>query len=115
MITNVKLNYQQKIDIAKKMERYKNFKFLNEGNKFNEYFADKEFDIVQIHSTESFIPNNSDDVNFVGFCGKFSWKNNKLESLDGDTYNESVEVIGYKEFETNDYKKYIDILVGVDW
>ena len=102
-------------DILSNSERYKSFTMLSEPKPFNELFKDKNFDCVQLHSTQ--IYECGDKKNIVGFCGTFSWKDNFLESLDMDAYSESVEVIGYEYFnnENAGIKKGVEILVEEEW
>lgn len=100
-------------NIIKNLDRYKNFLFLINPIPFNKLFKDKDFDCVQLHSTQIF-----GEKDIVGFCGSFLWKDNKLKPLDGDSYLEDVEVIGYDFFSYNEnemIKRGIDILAGNNW
>lgn len=101
-------------EIIKKSDRYKNFIILNTPTPFTELFKNKDFDCVQLHSTQIFQCDGIKDI--VGFCGSFSWINNKLESLDGDLYSDNTNVIGYCVFNygENNIMKGIDILVD-EW
>lgn len=91
------------------LERYKDFTYLDTPKKFCELMANKNFDIVQVHSTQLCGEND-----IVGFCGVFKWENDTLTPLDGDSYNEKMLVYGYSEFVTEG-KNCIDILAGEDW
>ena len=104
-------------NILKNSYRYSHFTLLDDTVPFNELFKDQNFDLVQVHSTELIGSNTNSDKDIVGFCGIFEWKNNTLKSLDGDSYNESMNVIGYETI-TNEKENItagIDILVGNDW
>lgn len=99
-------------DLEKRLhnrERYKGFTYLDTPKEFCKLMKDKDYDTVQVHATD---PIGDDDI--VGFCGVFSWKNNVLTPLDGDSYNQNVLVYGYSEFTANN-EKCIDILVGENW
>ena len=97
------------MQIAKKIikqERYKDFTLLSNPIPFYDWADGEDFELVQLHSL---MPSGENDI--VGFCGIFSWKNNKLKNLDGDSYDEKMLVYGYHLFEDNK----VDILVGDDW
>lgn len=108
-------------DIEKRthdLERYKDFTYLDKPEKFCELMANKNYDTVQVHTAAP-----AEDNDIVGFCGSFSWKDNVLKSLDGDSYNQNMLVYGYSEFTSskvvdekcvND-EKCLDILVDNDW
>ena len=90
-------------------ERYSNFKILDTPVPFAEWAKDKDFPTVQVHDTTLYKFAYGTDI--VGFVGVFEWKDNVLTSLDGDTYNPDMPVIGYEEFEDG-----VDILVeGGKW
>ena len=98
--------------ILKESERYKGFTLLEKPEPFNKHFAGKSYPIVQVHSTEIFeVSSGKKDI--VGFYGQFEWKNNKITPLDGDSYSETMLVLGYEEFDCDEGKG-IDILVGND-
>lgn len=88
------------INDVKKLNRYKNITILKKPIKFLELFKDKDIRIVQLHDMS--------DINgdICGFSGQFKWENNKIISLDGDTYTSDMLVYGY---EITD--QYTDILV----
>lgn len=94
--------------------RYKSLTMLSEPIKFNEAFKDIDIDVVQLHSIE-LIRVNEKQCDIVGFCGAFSWKNNLIQPLDGDTYWADMYIYGYEWFDTDDGGKGLDILVGNDW
>mgnify|MGYP004511087641 FL=1 len=101
-------------EIIKNSTRYNEFTLLDEPASFKELFKDENFDYVQLHSTQIFsYKDGTKDI--VGFCGVFSWKDNVVKSLDGDLYNDSVTVLGYERFTTQDGSICIDILVGDNW
>ena len=90
-------------------ERYSNFKILDTPVPFAEWAKDKDWPTVQVHDTTLYKFDYGTDI--VGFVGVFEWKDNVLTSLDGDTYNPDMPVIGYEEFEDG-----VDILVeGGKW
>lgn len=88
------------INDVKKLNRYKNITILEKPIKFLELFKDKDICIVQLHDMSDI----NDDI--YGFSGQFKWENNKIISLDGDTYTSDMLVYGY---EITD--QYTDILV----
>lgn len=96
-------------------DRYKDFTLLDKPVKFNELFKDKDIDCVQVHSTQIISYSGGKDI--VGFCGQFSWKDNKIKSLDGDNYSPHMTVFGYTWFENKEegIKIGVDILIGNDW
>ena len=99
-------------EIAKSNKRYKNFILLDKPAIFCEMFANQNIPYVQLHSTQVY--GGEDEWDIVGFCGCFKWENNKITSLDGDSYAEDTTVYGYSWF-TNKDDKYLDIFVGEDW
>lgn len=96
-------------EIVKNNNRYENFVIVDKPKPFNEMFAGQDISCVQTHSTQ--VVGEGD---IVGFCGAFEWKDNKIISLDGDSYSENMTVLGYEWFESEG-KKCLDILVGNDW
>lgn len=101
-------------EIIKNSNKYNGFKLLDKPVSFKELFNDEKFDCVQLHSTQ-IVSYDNDTKDIIGFCGAFSWIDNVIKSLDGDSYSDSFIVIGYKRFEFQDSDKCIDILVGEDW
>lgn len=90
-------------------ERYADFKILDTPVPFAEWAKDKNYPTVQVHDTTVFEWDSGDDI--IGFVGVFAWEDNQLTSLDGDTYNTNMPVIGYEEFNGG-----VDILVeGGKW
>lgn len=69
--------------------------FLDSPVPFCKMFKDKSYDMVQVYSSQV-IDFGDGKKNIVGFSGVFKWEDNKLISLDGDTYSEKYEVIGYE-------------------
>lgn len=87
--------------------RYKDFTYFDESQEFCELFKNQNYDIVQVHDMTP-VGNN-----IVGFAGQFKWQDNKIVSLDGDSYTKHMSVLGYKEFD-NAGLKCLDILSD-DW
>lgn len=114
-MTKIEINELKKI--IKHSERYKDFILLDNPISFKDFFKDKDFDVVQIHSGEMFDVPGEKEKTIVGFCGMFSWQNNILKPLDGDIYSPSMDIIGYKEFSNEEEKinTGLDILVGDEW
>lgn len=89
-------------------DRYKNFKELDPPVPFDEYFKNRNYELVQVHMIDP-------ETKFViGFVGQFSWQNNKLTPLDGDYYNSDMKVLKYDYF-VYEGKICLDVLVGDDW
>ncbi len=81
---------------------------------FKELFKNENFDCVQLHSTHIFSDKNG-VKDIIGFCGVFSWIDNIIKPLDDDLYNDSLKVLGYERFSTQDENNCIDILIEDDW
>ncbi len=94
------------------MERYKNFVLYDPPIKFKEMEL-RDQPIIQLHSI-SFIDNRY-FKGILGFCGVIKVTDGKIESLDGDTYNENMTVYGYNWWTDKNGRKGLDILVGDDW
>ena len=92
----------------KESDRYKNFVFFSERMWFDEYFKDKEYDVVQIHDMWV-VPN--EEGNISGFSGKFSWDGNDVTPLDGDSYRKHMPIRGFEEFKDIENTNCLDILV----
>ena len=92
-------------EIVKNNDRYENFVIVDEPKPFKEMFKDQDISCVQTHSTTVV-----DENTLVGFSGAFEWKDNKIISLDGDSYSENMIVLGYEWFE-NEGKKGLDVLI----
>lgn len=90
--------------------KYASFNLLDEPVPFDILMKDKDFKRIQVYSTEIV-----DENEIVGFCGVFSWKDNKLEPLDGDSYNSHMTVYGYEEWSCDLIQECLNILVGNDW
>lgn len=101
-------------EIIKNSTRYNEFTLLDEPVSFKEMFKNENFDCVQLHSAQ-ILTRKDGTKDIVGFCGAFSWINNVVKSLDGDSYNDGFAVLGYKRFVSQDENNCIDILVGDDW
>lgn len=101
-------------ELIERLPRYKGFTLLDESKPFNEFFEDQSFDCVQVHCVTP-MESHPDDV--YGWCGSFSWNDNTLKSLDGDSYNEKVMVLGYMEFTNPEagVTKGLEILAENDW
>lgn len=100
-------------DILKKSDRYSDFILLDKPVVFCEFFKDKNFSVVQLHTISLYEANGVKDI--VGFCGIVSWKDNKLVSLDHDSYYDDMKVYGYETFPRDGEDDGLDILVGNDW
>lgn len=103
-------------DILKTSDRYEGFTFLDKPVCFKDMFKDKDFDVVQLHSTQIIdIGNGVKDI--VGFCGIFRWTDGKIYPLDGDIYYDDFKILGFEEFQNipMGVNVGIDILVGDDW
>ena len=91
-------------------ERYSDFTLLDDPVRFDQFFADQHIQLVQVHSTQIV-----HEKYIVGFCGQFAWKDNVLISIDGDTYNPGMTVLGYDWFEDGHLGKCLEVLVGDNW
>ena len=98
-------------EIISKDKRYKDFEIAEDPKPFSIYFMKNDIPLVQVHSVSVLKAIKS----IVGFCGAFEWKDNHLTSLDHDSYNKDMVVLGYKWFEDKKLGKCLDILVGDDW
>lgn len=101
-------------EIIKNSDRYNKFTVLSTPISFKELFKNENFDCVQLHSTHIFSDKNG-VKDIIGFCGVFSWIDNMIKPLDGDSYNDNFTVLGYERFSTQNENNCIDILVGDDW
>ena len=99
-------------EILKSSGRYKDFVLLDKPVRFDEFFAGKDADVVQLHSIQLC---GGDDI--VGFCGACSWKDGVLEPLDHDSYSEKMPIFGYSWWSNKKegIEKGLDILVGDEW
>ena len=95
------------INRIKNNPRYSDFTYFDEPNMFDEYFKDKDYDVVQIHDINPISDKYPDPI---GFVGKFEWKSNNITPLDGDSYTSDMLIYGYQEFTSVGNKKGIDIL-----
>lgn len=79
-------------------ERYKDFLFLEKPTEFDktDLFSD-EYAEIQLHDVSK-IPGYPE---VVGFCGVFKIENGEIISLDGDSYDPQMIVVGYQEFMHN--------------
>ena len=91
--------------------KYASFNLLDKPVPFDVLMKDKDFKFIQVYSTK--IVDGGNDI--VGFCGEFSWIDNKLEPLDGDSYNPHMTVYGYEKWSCNLIQEGLNILVGDDW
>lgn len=106
----------QSVDKLKEIEGYTDFTILDTPVKFSDLFKNRNFDVVEVHSIQK-VNFDKCKEDIVGFCGTFRWKNNKLESLDGDSYNRDTLIYGYEEFTNKEYNvdSGLSILVGNNW
>lgn len=102
-------------DALQNDDRYENFTILEQPVKFNEFFKNKNLDCVQIHSSQIYQHENKNYI--VGFCGAFSWINNILQPLDGDSYNVEMTIYGYEYFTNHEENVHsgVEVLVADDW
>lgn len=79
-------------------DRYKDFTFLEKPTEFDktDLFSD-EYAIIQLHDVKE-IPGYPD---VLGFCGVFKIGSGEIISLDGDSYDPKMIVVGYQEFTHN--------------
>ncbi|WP_027438732.1 hypothetical protein [Lachnospira multipara] len=92
------------------IDRYEDFIFLEKPIEFNKtnLFSDKYAEI-QLHDVSK-IPGWSD---ILGFCGVFKIENEKIKSLDYDSYDPEMIVVGYQEF-IHDNETCLDLLT-IGW
>ena len=95
------------IEKIKANPRYSDFTYLDAPVMFDEFFKDKDYDVVQIQDINPISEIYPDPI---GFAGQFEWKSNEITSLDGDSYTKDMPVHGYKEYTSNDGEKCVDIL-----
>ena len=105
MILNNNMEIQ---DIINTIERYNGFIILDEPTPFSIWRENQDEEYVQVHDMDTCGGDTP-----VGFCGVFKWENNKLVSLDNDTYWKDMLVYAYSYWE-HDGIKGLDILVE-DW
>lgn len=85
------------IEHLKTNPKYKGFTFLPKPELFRDFFADKDYPLVQLYDMTCISEND-----IVGFAGVFSWMNRKFTPLDGDSYSPDLKIWGYKEFDNAD-------------
>ncbi len=92
---------------------FEGFKLLDQPQKFSELFLNQNFDDVELVSIIRLMT----EKNVGRFLGAFEWKDNEIESLDGDSYNTDMTVYGYEFFENPEagVLNGLSILVGNDW
>lgn len=102
--------------IAQTDERYDKFVFIEDSfsnptsTPFSTFAKNDRYHIVQVYDL-SIVP-SADSI--VGFAGQFRWENNKLISLDGDSYNSDMTIWGYKIFRNGDEVTCLNVLT-CDW
>lgn len=104
--------------ILKSDPRYSKFTYLNKPVPLDKLLKRRKcVPVVQVHDTSVF-DYEQDGVKkygIVGFAGQFAWVNGSIVSLDGDSYNPQMPVLGYKRFKCNG-KYCLDVLVvGDKW
>lgn len=68
---------------------------------FSELFGDQNASEVDIRDTTLVGPEGKQCM--MGFVGKFKWEDNKITSLDGDSYDaDHIMVVGYEWFDYED-------------
>ena len=92
---------------------YTHFTFVNKPIPFNDMYRDNDIEIVELVSAGTYELKGEKGI--VGFCGKFKWLSNKIISLDYDTYNEDMLVLGYHWFKNKEDIDCLSLLVGNDW
>lgn len=98
-------------------DRYKDFTFLEKPTEFDktDLFSDKYAEI-QLHDVSK-TPKWSGRIpgwpDVIGFCGVFKIENGEIISLDGDSYDPQMIVVGYQEF-THDNETCLDLLT-IGW
>lgn len=85
------------ISNEKNKDRYEDFIILDNPVPFNEFAKDKNIDCVQPHIIVS-----AQGKTFITWAGSFEWKNNELNSLDGDCYDETMNILAYEWFENKE-------------
>jgi len=78
-------------------DRYKDFVILDNPVPFNEFAKDKNIDCVQPHIIIS-----HQGKTFITWAGSFEWKNNEINSLDGNCYDETMNILAYEWFENKE-------------
>ena len=96
-------------EIIQDMDRYKDFTILDNPVLFKDMFANRNIDVVQLHSIQV------DNDRICGFCGSFEWKDNKIIPHDGDSYTADMLVYGYNWWgdATTENNEYVEVL-GLD-
>lgn len=95
------------INRIKNNPRYSDCIYFDEPVMFDEYFRDKDYDVVQVHDINPITEKIPDPV---GFVGQFSWKSNTITPLDGDSYTSKMPIYGFEEFTDDEGLDCIDIL-----
>lgn len=83
---------------------YSRYEILSKPEEFDKLFINCDFGRVEVHSLSICLSE------LVGFCGAFSWVENKITPSDGDSYNPHMIVYGYLISEDM-----LSILVDSDW
>ena len=102
--------------IAENNKRYDDFVFIKDSFSdstnipFSAFAKDDNYHIVQIYDLS--LISDADDI--VGFAGQFRWENNKITSLDGDSYNPDMTIWGYEIFRDDDGNTCLTVLSN-DW
>lgn len=104
------------VGIAENNERYNDFIPITDpfsgptNTPFSTYFKNDRYHIVQVYDL-SIIP-SADDI--VGFAGQFRWENDKITSLDGDSYSPDMTIWGYEICRDDDGNTCLTVLSN-DW
>lgn len=92
-------------DFLSTISRYQGFTFpLVPIRPFVKIAKQMNIDVVQVHCFDRSTLDN------LGFVGAFSWKNQTIIPLDGDSYSKETLVYGYKFSKEKD-KIILDIIV----
>ena len=91
--------------------------YQEEEPKFEEKFRFKDIPVVQLYNAPTRETDNSSCRFEISYCGSFSWRNNKIISLDGKKYNPEMIVYGHTwvKFDKDDQNGMLMIIVGDDW
>ena len=102
------------IEKIKSLEKCKKFTFVDQTD-FIDLFKNKNFEVVEVYyPVEVYCSFKHDGELNITFVGKFKWENNIISSLDGDEYNDHMNVIAYEVFSHED-KIYLGVISSFPW
>lgn len=100
------------LPILNKSDKYNKFHILEKPAPFKRLLENQNFDYVALHSLQTW----GEGDNIIGYVGEFEWKDNKVISLDGDSYYDDFLVYGYlNHIHTDTNEIGLEVLVGDDW